>query len=63
MLLARLLRIIAATGIIKAVGEDVYAHTPFSLAYIEGSEVDFFTLWYVSVIALWNGPKLSMESS
>jgi hypothetical protein len=36
MLPARLLRIIAATGILKAVGEDAYAHTLYSLAYIEG---------------------------
>jgi len=63
MLLARLLRIIAATGILKAVGEDVYAHTPYSLAYIEGSEVDFFTLWCVSVIALLHCYKLHVDSS
>jgi hypothetical protein len=47
MLAARLLRMLSATGILEAVGEDVFAHTRFSLAYIEGSEVDFFTLWHV----------------
>ena len=47
MLLARLLRMLSSTGILEAVEEDVFAHTRFSLAYIEGSEVDFFTLWRV----------------
>ena len=47
ILVARLLRMLSSTGILEAVGEDVFAHTRFSLAYIEGSEVDFFTLWHV----------------
>ncbi|RDW82554.1 O-methyltransferas-like protein [Coleophoma cylindrospora] len=42
--LTRLMRIISATGIIESAGEDLYAHTPFSLAYLEGSEVDFYEL-------------------
>jgi len=45
----RLMRILTATGILRAVAENVYAHTRFSLAYLDGSEVDFFELWYFLV--------------
>jgi hypothetical protein len=41
------MRVLTATGIIDPVGEDVYAHTRFSLAYLDGAEVEFFELWYV----------------
>lgn len=41
------MRVLTATGIIDPVGEDVYAHTCFSLAYLDGAEVEFFELWYV----------------
>ncbi|PSS22714.1 hypothetical protein M430DRAFT_97724 [Amorphotheca resinae ATCC 22711] len=42
--LIRLMRVLTATGIIDPVGEDVYAHTRFSLAYLDGAEVEFFEL-------------------
>ena len=50
------MRILTATRILRAVAENVYAHTRFSLAYLDGSEVDFFELWYflVSVAARGN---------
>ena len=40
-----MLRILAATGILRPVSENVYAHNKFSLAYIDSYEVDFYTLW------------------
>jgi hypothetical protein len=46
------MRVLGATGILNAVAEDIYAHTRFSLAYINGMEVDFFTLWYVFVLVI-----------
>ncbi|TAQ87312.1 hypothetical protein B7494_g4366 [Chlorociboria aeruginascens] len=42
--LVRLMRILTATGVFHAVSEDTYSHTKLSLAYLDGSEVDFFTL-------------------
>lgn len=45
------MRILTTTAIFKSVGEDVYAHTKYSLAYIGGTEVDFYTLWYVILIS------------
>ncbi|KAL3418584.1 O-methyltransferase [Phlyctema vagabunda] len=42
--LVRLLRILTATGILQSAGENIYEHTRFSLAYLEGSEVDFYEL-------------------
>lgn len=50
--LARLMRILTVTGIFDMVGPDEYAHTPFSLAYIEGHEVDFLKLWFVLTCVL-----------
>ncbi|OKL61648.1 hypothetical protein UA08_03435 [Talaromyces atroroseus] len=41
---ARLMRILTVTGIFEMAGPDEYAHTPYSLAYIEGHEVDFLKL-------------------
>ncbi|KAH8820847.1 S-adenosyl-L-methionine-dependent methyltransferase [Xylogone sp. PMI_703] len=38
------MRILTTTGIFKSVSEDVYSHTKYSLAYIDGTEVDFYTL-------------------
>ncbi|KAL1884641.1 hypothetical protein Plec18167_002233 [Paecilomyces lecythidis] len=43
-LIVRLMRIVTVTGIFDMVGPDEYAHTPFSLAYLDGHEVDFFKL-------------------
>ncbi|KAL1999484.1 hypothetical protein VTN02DRAFT_4451 [Thermoascus thermophilus] len=43
-LIVRLMRILTVTGIFEMVGPDEYAHTPFSLAYLDGHEVDFFKL-------------------
>ncbi|EED22086.1 O-methyltransferase [Talaromyces stipitatus ATCC 10500] len=43
-LIVRLMRILTVTGIFAMVGPDEYAHTPYSLAYIEGHEVDFLKL-------------------
>jgi hypothetical protein len=40
----RLMRILSATGILKAHGEDVFAHTPLSLAYLDTAEVEFWDL-------------------
>lgn len=53
----RLMRVLGATGILNAVAEDIYAHTRFSLAYINGMEVDFFTLWYVFVLVIFSLQK------
>ena len=39
------MRMLTGTGIVALTGEDEYAHTPKSLAYIEGAAVDFFNLW------------------
>lgn len=39
------MRQVASTGILRPVGENDYAHTRFSLAYIDRSEIDFFNLW------------------
>jgi hypothetical protein len=41
----RLMPILRVTGIFEMVGPDEYAHTPYSLAYIDGHEVDFLKLW------------------
>jgi len=54
----RLMRMVTATGIIKAVAEDVYAHTPRSLAYLDGAEADFFELCVDEVApVLWKTPE------
>ncbi|TVY83975.1 O-methyltransferase hmp5 [Lachnellula suecica] len=42
--LGRLMRQLSSTGILRSLGENEYAHTKFSLAYIDRSEVDFFNL-------------------
>lgn len=44
------MRILTVTGIFAMVGPDEYAHTPYSMAYIEGHEVDFLKLWYAFII-------------
>jgi hypothetical protein len=41
---------LTGTGVIALVGENTYAHTPKSMAYLEGAAVDFFNLWYHSII-------------
>lgn len=41
----RLMRMLTGTGIVLETGEDTYAHTPKSMAYLEGGAVDFFNLW------------------
>jgi hypothetical protein len=43
------MRILTVTGIFAMVGPDEYTHTPYSMAYIEGHEVDFLKLWYVFI--------------
>lgn len=48
--IVRLMRILTVTGIFAIVGPDAYAHTPYSIAYIEGHEVDFLKLWYVLAV-------------
>ncbi|OBT41467.1 hypothetical protein VE00_08072 [Pseudogymnoascus sp. WSF 3629] len=42
--LTRLMRILTATNIFRSVAEDTYAHTKFSLVYIDDVATDFFTL-------------------
>ncbi|KFX91428.1 hypothetical protein V490_05912 [Pseudogymnoascus sp. VKM F-3557] len=42
--LTRLMRILTATSIFRSVAEDTYAHTKFSLVYIDDIATDFFTL-------------------
>lgn len=37
------MRQLTGYGILQAVGENEYAHTKFSLVYIERSEINFFT--------------------
>jgi hypothetical protein len=44
------MRVLTVTGIFELVGPDEYAHTSYSLAYIDGHEVDFLKLWYVPII-------------
>lgn len=44
----RLMRILTSTGILKALGNNVFAHTPLSLAYLDTPEVEFWDLWWVS---------------
>lgn len=41
----RLMRMLTSTGIIELTGEDTYAHTPKSRAYLDGAAMDFFNLW------------------
>ncbi len=41
----RLMRMLTGTGIIALTGEDTYAHTPKSRAYLNGAAMDFFNLW------------------
>ena len=38
------MRILTVTGIFKSVATNEYTHTPFSLALLDGHEVDFFKL-------------------
>lgn len=38
------MRILTATGILKAHSEDVFSHTPLSLAYLDTVEVEFWDL-------------------
>lgn len=42
--IARTMRLLTGTGIIALTGEDEYAHTPKSLAYLQGAAVDFWNL-------------------
>ncbi|CAL3965219.1 unnamed protein product [Diplocarpon coronariae] len=42
--IVRLMRMLTATGIISLVGEDTYAHTAKSKAYLSGAAKDFFSL-------------------
>ncbi|KAH6671702.1 O-methyltransferase [Halenospora varia] len=42
-ILIRMMRQLTGYGILQAVGENEYAHTKFSLVYIERSEINFFT--------------------
>lgn len=43
-LIIRTMRVPVLTGIFKLTGVNEYAHTPYSLAYIDGNEVQFFNL-------------------
>lgn len=43
------MRILTVTGIFAMVGPNEYAHTPYSMAYVEGHEVDFLKLWCVFI--------------
>ena len=40
------MRMLTGTGVVALTGENTYAHTPKSMAYLEGAAVDFFNLWY-----------------
>ncbi|PMD36716.1 S-adenosyl-L-methionine-dependent methyltransferase [Hyaloscypha variabilis F] len=40
----RLMRILTSTGILKALGNNVFAHTALSLAYLDTPEVEFWDL-------------------
>ncbi|TVY17283.1 O-methyltransferase hmp5 [Lachnellula arida] len=42
--LTRLIRVLTSTGILKALGGDVYAHTSRSLAFLDTAEVEFWDL-------------------
>jgi len=50
MLIRRMARILAATRILKAVGEDEFAHTRFSIAYLDQVEVYFFSLMVQEIL-------------
>ncbi|KAG9238891.1 hypothetical protein BJ875DRAFT_286176 [Amylocarpus encephaloides] len=43
--IVRLMGMLTGTGVTAPVGEDTHAHTPKSMAYLEGGAVDFFNLW------------------
>ncbi|EPE31358.1 S-adenosyl-L-methionine-dependent methyltransferase [Glarea lozoyensis ATCC 20868] len=43
-IVVRLMRMLTGTGVVALTGEDTYAHTPKSMAYLEGAAVDFFNL-------------------
>jgi hypothetical protein len=36
---------LTGTGIVALTGDDTYAHTPKSLAYLQGAGADFWNLW------------------
>lgn len=42
--IVRLMRMLTSTGVIELTGEDTYAHTPKSRAYLNGAAMDFFNL-------------------
>ncbi|KAI9054704.1 hypothetical protein LZ554_001856 [Drepanopeziza brunnea f. sp. 'monogermtubi'] len=42
--IVRLMRMLTSTGIIALAGEDTYAHTPKSKAYLDGAAMDFFNM-------------------
>ncbi|TVY82517.1 O-methyltransferase hmp5 [Lachnellula suecica] len=42
--IARLMRMLTATGIVELTGDDTYAHTPKSRVYLEGAAIDFWNL-------------------
>ncbi|KAH7391456.1 O-methyltransferase [Cadophora sp. MPI-SDFR-AT-0126] len=42
--IVRLMRMLTSTGVIELTGEDTYAHTPKSRAYLDGAAMDFFNL-------------------
>jgi len=42
--LTRLIRVLTSTGVLKALGGDVYAHTSRSLAFLDTAEVEFWDL-------------------
>jgi hypothetical protein len=42
--IVRLMRILTGTGVVALKGEDTYAHTPKSLAYLQGAAADYFGL-------------------
>jgi hypothetical protein len=39
------MRMLTGTGYVALTGEDTYAHTPKSLVYLQGAEVEFWNLW------------------
>jgi len=41
----RLMRMLTGTGVVELTGDDTYAHTPKSLAYLQGAGADFWNLW------------------
>jgi len=51
----RMMRPLTASGIVRSDGENMYAHTRFSLPYVETSEGKSYELVYIHLNFQWSG--------